>query len=177
MKRIAAVVLLCTSVLSAQDAGSLSDSFYTAIRANDLAGLRSLLAKGADPNVPDPRGGSTPLMHAAAVGSVEAMTLLLDSKANPNAANAAGLTALMIAATDIGKVRLLLERGADANAASKRGRTPLMLAAASDSSAPIVRLLTARGANPKAVDAMKGTALHQATRGGDTDTIRMMLEA
>ena len=177
MKRIVAAVLLCTCVASAQDAGSLSDTFYTAIRANDLAGLRSLLAKGADPNVPDPRGGSTPLMHAAAVGSVEAMTLLLDGKANPNAANAAGLTALMIAATDIGKVRLLLERGADANAASKRGRTPLMLAAASDSSAPIVRLLMARGANPKAVDAMKGTALHQATRGGDIDTIRMTLEA
>lgn len=169
--------LFLITLSGAQGPSDLSDTFYAAIRANDLAALGSLLAKGADPNVPDPRGGSTPLMHAAAVGSVEAMTLLLDAKANANAANTAGLTALMSAATDIGKVRLLLERGADANAVSKRGRTALMLAAASDSSAPIVRLLMARGANPKVVDAMKGTALHQAARGGDIDTIRMMLEA
>ena len=60
------------------------------------------------PNVSDPRGGATPLMHSAAVGSVEAMKLLLDSGANANATNAAGATALMWAATDIEKVRLLL---------------------------------------------------------------------
>jgi ankyrin repeat protein len=83
----------------------------------------------------------------------------------------------MIAATDLEKVRLLLDRGADVNAVTKRGRTALMLAAASDNSAPIVRLLMARGADAKVMDATKGTALHQAVRGGDLDTIRMMLDA
>ena len=177
MRRAVIGVLLCTTVISAQDAGTSSDAFYAAIRANDLAKLDAMLKSGANANAADPRGGSTPLMHAAAVGSVEAMTRLLDAKADANAANAAGITPLMIAATDIGKVRLLLERGADVNAVSKRGRTALMLAAASDGSAPIVRVLMARGANPKAVDAMKGTALHQAMRGGDIDTIRMLLDA
>lgn len=177
MKRIVAALLLCTSVVSAQNAGSPSDAFYSAIRANDLSALRSLLAKGADPNIADARGGSTPLMHAAAVGSVESMKLLLDHKAMVNAATAAGLTALMMSVTDIDKVRLLLDAGADVNVATKRGRTALMLAAASDSSAPIVRLLMARGADPKALDFGKGTALHQAVRGGDLATIRMMVDA
>ena len=177
MKRVLAAVLLCTSIVSAQEPGSVGEAFYAAIRANDLAALRSLVANGADPNAADPRGGSTPLMHAAMVGSSEAMTLLVDRKANVNAVNDAGLTALMMAVTDIDKVRVLLDRGADVNAASKRGRTALMLAAASDNSASIVRLLMARGANPKAVDVMKGTALHQAVRGGDNDTIRMLIDA
>jgi ankyrin repeat protein len=177
MRRAVVGLLLCTTVLSAQDAGSAADAFYAALRANDLAALRSLLASGADPNAADPRGGSTPLMHSAAVGSIEAMTLLLDRKADVNAANAAGLTALMMAVNDVEKVRLLLERGADVNAVTKRGRTALMIAAASDNSAPVVRLLMARGANPKAVDAIKVTALQQAVRSGDIETLRIMIDA
>ena len=95
-------------------------------------------------------------MYAAAVGSAGAMTLLLDNGANANATNATGATALMWAATDIEKVRLLLARGADVNVASQRGRTALQSAARSDSSAAIVRLLLAAGADAKAVDGVEG---------------------
>jgi ankyrin repeat protein len=177
LKRIVAAFVLCTSVVFAQDAGTPSDALYSAIRNNDLSKLQALLKGGADPNGGDPRGGATPLMHAAAVGSLEAMKMLLDHKADPNAANAAGLTALTMCVTDIDKVRALVARGADVNAVTKRGRTALMLAAASDNSAPIVRLLMASGANPKAVDVIKGTALHDAVRGGDIETIRMIVGA
>ena len=65
MKRVIAALLLCTSVVGAQDGGSQGDAFYAAIRANDLAGLAALLKAGADPNAAEPRGGMTPLMHAA----------------------------------------------------------------------------------------------------------------
>ena len=71
-------LFLCTAVLSGQDAGSSSDAFYSAIRDNDLTRLQALLKGGANPNVSDPRGGATPLMYAAAVGSADAMTLLID---------------------------------------------------------------------------------------------------
>ena len=81
MKRMFAALLLCTSVAGAQDGGSQSDAFYAAIRANDLPGLAAMLKAGADPNAAEPRGGMTPLMHAAVVGSREAMSMLLDKGA------------------------------------------------------------------------------------------------
>jgi ankyrin repeat protein len=177
MKRIVAALVLCSSVVFAQDAGSPGDAFYSAIRKNDLPALQALLKGGADPNVSDPRGGATPLMYAAAVGSTGAMSLLLDNGAKPNATNATGATALMWAATDIAKVRLLLARGADVNIASERGRTALQSAARSDRSAAIVRLLLAAGADAKAVDGAKANALHAATLGNDTDTIRLIVDA
>jgi ankyrin repeat protein len=177
LKRLIVGLFVCTAGLAAQDGGNASDAFYTAIRENDLTRLQTMLKGGADANVADVRGGSTPLMHAASAGSLESMKLLLDHKANVNAVNSAGATALMMAVTDIEKVRLLISRGADVNVATKRGRTALLLAALSDGSAPIVRLLMANGANPRAVDALKVTALLAAAVGGDNETIRMMIDA
>src|SRR5687768_3123289 len=115
-KRLVVALLLCTAVLSAQDPGSSSDAFYSAIRENDVTRLQAMLKGGANPNATDPRSGGTPLMYAAAVGSVQGMTTLLDHGADVNAANSVGATALMWAATDIEKTRLLLARGANARA-------------------------------------------------------------
>lgn len=168
---------LAATPLSAQDAGTSSDAFYSAIRDNNLAQLQTLLKSGGNPNVADPRGGATPLMYAAAVGSVDAMARLIDAGANVNAVNSGGATALMWAATDLAKVRLLLERGADAKAVAKSGKTALALAAMSDGSGGIVRLLLANGADPKAVDGFKSTVLHAAAAGNDIDTIRQVLGA
>ncbi len=178
LRRIIVVLMLFGTVVGAQDAGSLSDEFYAAIRVNDLAHLEKLLKSGANPNVPDPRGGgATPLMYAAAAGSLEAMRLLLDNGATVNATSSAGSTALIWAVTDAEKVRLLLARGADAKAASQRGRTALVVAARGDGSAAVVKLLIAAGADPKAVDASKTTTLNAATVGNDIDTIRLMVDA
>ena len=53
-------------------------------------------------------------MYAAALGSVESMSLLLDAGADPNAANDFAATPLWCAG-DAAKVRLLLSKGADVN--------------------------------------------------------------
>ena len=177
MKRIVAALVLCTSVVFAQDAGTSSDAFYSAIRDNNLAQLQTLLKGGANPNVPDPRGGATPLMYAAVVGSVDAMSRLIDAGANVNAMNSAGATALMWSATDMAKVRLLLGKGADPKIVAKSGKTALALAAMSDRSGDIVRLLLASGADVKAVDGFKSTVLHAAAAGNDLDTIRQVVDA
>ena len=177
MKRVIAALLLCTSVVGAQDGNSQGDAFYAAIRANDLTKLAALLKAGADPNAAEPRGGMTPLMHTAVSGSPDAMRMLLDKGASVNAANGAGLTALMMSVTDIDKVSLLLERGADVNLVTKRGRSALLLAAMSDNSAGIVRLLMAKGADPKVVDVLKVNALNAAVRGNDVETIKIIADA
>jgi ankyrin repeat protein len=157
-------------------ADSQSDAFYAAIRTNDLARLGNLLKQGASPNAKDDRG-VTPLMHAAAVGSTDAMKLLIANGADVNAKNDYNSTALMWSATDIEKVRLLIEHNADVNAVSKQGRTAVFVAAMSDDSSEIVRLLIAKGADLKAVDEAKMTMLHAATMGNDTETIRLMIDA
>jgi ankyrin repeat protein len=176
------VVSLCFASaivgISAQaPAPGASDLFYAAIRSGEVAQLTALVQKPSDVNVKERRGSATPLMHAAAFGSLDAVRLLLDKGADVNAKSASGATALMWAATDLAKVRLLVERGADVNAASNLGHTALELAAMSDSSSEIVRLLLARGADPKAVDKAQMSTLHAATMGNDTETIRQLVAA
>jgi len=153
------------------------DAFYPAIRSGDLAQLTMAIQKASNVNVKERRGGATPLMHAAAIGSLDAMQLLLDKGADVNAKNAAGATALMWAATDLAKVRLLLDHRADVNVASGLGHTALELAAMSDGSAEIVRLLLSHGADPKAVDKGKMSVLAAAAVGNDAGSVRQLIDA
>jgi ankyrin repeat protein len=152
------------------------DAVYQAIRANDIGRLRSLVHTAGDANQKDAAGVPL-LMTSAAVGSLEAMTLLLDKGADVNARNGFGATALIWAATDLAKVQLLTSRGADVNLASKTGRTAMFVAAMSEPSASIVRYLVSKGARLEARDAFQNTALTAATMGNDLDTIRLMVDA
>lgn len=173
--RLACLMFFAVGV-SWPTADDASEAFYSAIRSNDLAQLKTLLGQSADVNTRDGRG-ETPLMYAASVGSLDAMKLLLEKGADVNAQNQFGSTALIWSATDLGKVELLLEHGANPNLASKRGRTALLVAAMSDRSAPIVRLLIDKGADVQAKDFLKTTALKAATFGNDTETVRLLLDA
>src|SRR5262245_47511886 len=86
-----------------------AEAFYPAIRSGDNAQVATLIAKGSEANAKERRGGTTPLMHAAAIGSLDTIRLLLDKGADVNAKNGAGATALMWAATELAKVRLLVD--------------------------------------------------------------------
>lgn len=167
------LVAAWSSLIAAQGSAS---RLYDAIRTNDLARLQAIVHSAADANTKDD-GGKTPLMYAAAVGSIDAVKFLIDKGADVNAQNESGLTALMLAATDLPKVRLLVDRGANVNATTKLGRTALFLAAMSDDSAAIVRLLVAKGADIKARDTFKNTILNAAAAGNDTETIRLVIDA
>jgi ankyrin repeat protein len=153
-----------------------TDDIYQAIRTNDLARLKALVATKADANLAD-QMGETPLMSAAAAGSLDAMTLLLEKGADVNAQNAFESTALVWAVPDMKKVQLLVERGANVNAAPKTGRTAAFVAAMTDESAPLVKMLAAKGADLKARDAFGNTILTAATIGNDLETIRTLVDA
>src|SRR5947209_17671228 len=107
---VCAVVCVCSGSPAAA-AASPAD-VYTAIRTNDLARLRTLIASREDANAPG-EFGQPPLLAAAVAGSVDAMRLLLDTGADVNAQNPFGSTALMLSATQMPKVQLLLDRGAN----------------------------------------------------------------
>ena len=69
----------------------------------------------------------------------------------------------------------MVEAGADVNARSKVGRTPLIVAAACPGSADAVKLLLAKGAEPKVADAANFTPLNEAARVNDFETLQLLL--
>ncbi len=150
-------------------------AFLIAARANDLAVMRELLARGADPLIPT-SNGTTPLMMAAGIGhapgitrssereALEAIHLCVELGADVTAVNESGDTALHGAAwreRADSIVRFLVDRGADLNAKNYREWTPLVIAEGihtggnfikSDTTAALLRQL---GAAPSPPDILR----------------------
>src|SRR5262245_874209 len=173
--RVRRATLLLCSVAFVQAAGVSPRDIYQAIRQNDIGRLEAFLASGASVDLRDSRG-ATPLMHAAAVGSIEAMRLLMKAGADVNAKNGLDATALVWCASNPGNARLLIDAGAAVNAVTKMKRTPLMMAAAHPGSTETVRMLLAKGADTSVEDVRGNTALLEAARINDTEAVRMLLE-
>ena len=103
-------IILISYVYPAGDPTNLID----AIRADDAAAVKRLIAQGADPEQKDYLE-NTPVILCAAWGSLNAVKALLDCGANVNARHKFGGTALMVAAA-LGNdrmVKLLLAGGAN----------------------------------------------------------------
>ena len=150
-------------------AQNTASPFYGPIRNNDLAGLRRLVQKSGA-NTGDARH-TTPLMYAAALGSLDAVKLLVEAGAGVNAANDFGATPLMWCAGDLAKVRYLLSKGAGV----KVGRTPLGIAAAYDGSVEISRLLIEKGADVRAVDESGASVLEIAASVDNLEVARLLV--
>src|SRR4051812_40978382 len=96
-------------------------------------------------------GETAILADAAEKHDVTAIRRLFDNKADVNATQPDGMTALHWATyhDDADTVKQLLAAGADAKAANRYGVTPLALACISGNTA-IVEMLLEAGADPKA---------------------------
>lgn len=167
-----AVALALTG--TAAFAQHVSDRFYQSIRNDDLATLRVLI-KDNGANVKDARG-QTPLMIAAAFGTLDAMKVLISSGADAKAESEAGVTALHWCVGDVAKVRLLLDQGADVNKASRLGRTPLLVAAETYGTLEAVRLLLQKGADVNAADNVGFTPLIAAAYVDNTAVAKLLIE-
>ena len=124
-------------------------------------------------------GATTDVADAAKRGDRDAVRAALARKADVNAAQIDGSTALHWAAErdDLDMADQLIRAGARVTARTREGVTPLQLAATNGSATMIDRLLKA-GADVNApLSAGGDTALMMAARTGKTDAIRVLVEA
>jgi uncharacterized protein len=122
-------------------------------------------------------GGSRPaVVEAARHGDKDAIRALVQKKADVNAAEPDGSTALQWAAynNDLDCAELLLRGGANPNTQNDLGATPLWAAAQNGSVAMVRRLLEA-GANPNAALVAGETPVMVAARSGYADVVDLLL--
>lgn len=156
--------------------GKLGQNLFLAVDHRDLAGVRSLIKRGADPNA---RNGLefTPLYIAAASHQTEVMETLLRAGAKPDATSPYG-TPLTFAALggNVTGINLLLSRGANINPWRADGITVLMLASRAGATEVVSELLR-RKADVNAKDSDGATPLIYAAREGHLEVGRVLLAA
>jgi uncharacterized protein len=123
-------------------------------------------------------GSDTRLADAAMQGDRAAVKSLLQQKADVNAPEGDGATALHWAASneDLEMVKLLLAAGANVNAATRDGGvTPLFMACTSGN-APIIEALLNAGASAKSTKPNGTTVLMTAAASGSVNALKALLD-
>jgi ankyrin repeat protein len=122
--------------------------------------------------------GKSDVADAAAKGDRAAVRTLIQQKADVNAAQIDGATALHWAVyrEDAELVDMLARAGADAKVTNREGVTPLMMASLYGNAAIIDRLLKA-GADAKSVSGNGETMLMFAARNGNPAAVKLLIEA
>ncbi len=158
--------------ISVSEAGSYED-FFKAVKADDAATVTQLLARGFDPNSPS-EDGQLALFLALREGAGKVVGALLQARGvRVDAANAAGETALMMAALR-GQVPWCAKLIAQGAAVNRSGWTPLHYAATGPH-AQAAALLLEHGAQIDARSPNGSTALMMAARYGSEDTVALLL--
>lgn len=127
-------------------------------------------AYGIDVNARD-TNGMTAFLEAVALGDVGFAEFLLAGKANINAANNEGESALHLASGNTNMVTFLLANGADVNAKTCAGETPLYHA-----TADVAELLIAHGADVNVRNKYGQTPLDAAVCAQQKSMARLFLE-
>jgi ankyrin repeat protein len=166
--------LLCVSGLRAAGTNApLAD----AVQRRDAEAVRSLLAKRADVNAPQP-DGATALHWATYFDDAETTALLVRARARVDTPNNYGITPLALASSNGNATIIdqLLKAGADPNRAVRAGETPLMLAARTGRVDAVKALINA-GATVDAKETWNGqTALMWAAAAGQGAVVHALIE-
>jgi ankyrin repeat protein len=135
----------------------------------------ALLSRGAEVKA----DGEAAVLFAAIRGDVEAVSALLDNRADVNVRHEDGWKGLMLAAVNGHSpvVQAFLDKGANVDAKENiMGQTALIWAVKGGHTA-IVKSLLKAGANVNARDKFGGTALTRAASDGHSEIVKTLLEA
>nr|P0C927.1 RecName: Full=Ankyrin repeat and SOCS box protein 14 [Rattus norvegicus] len=150
---------------------------FLAVSSSLLENAHFLLLNGCDPNAKNFEGNS-PLLTAVLKDSYDMATLLINHGANVNLRCANERTALHEAAK-LGRqdmVKLMLSSGANPDARSSYGFTPLALAAQGGHTETMQLLLQKGRADVHSQASDSSSVLLEAVRGGDPDSVSLLLE-
>jgi uncharacterized protein len=156
------------------DEGAFADS----VKQGDPETVQLFLDAGMSPDVKD-SGGRPLIVSAASDGSDNISRKLLARRADINARDAGGSTALMYAAENDhkGTIKVLLENNTvDLDATDNRGQTALMRAAVKGRS-EVVRMLINRGARTDIKDNTGRDALTWAETNNQSDVVEVLKKA
>jgi ankyrin repeat protein len=120
---------------------------------------------------------SSPVADAAMSRQIAGLKSLIAQKADVNAPQADGATAIQWAAynNDLDMADVLLAAGANPKIANRDGATPLTLAAI-NGSAPMIEKLLKAGADPNEKNPRGETPLMFAARSGNVDAVKVLLD-
>src|SRR5688572_981019 len=135
----------------------------------------ALLAGGSATFLAGP--GDAPLADAVMRSERDTIRTLLQQKADVNAAQVDGMTALHWAArqNDVEIVQSLLKAGAKVTASTRYGLTPIYLASV-NGNATMLDVLLKAGADPNTANPGGETVLMTATRTGSVDAVKLLIE-
>ena len=169
------LLLACLPPVSSDDAAATP--LVNAAEAGRMQELAGLLAAGHDVNQTQP-DGMTALHWAVWHGDVGAVRLLLQARADVNAATEYQERPLALAceAGAAELVRVLLQAGADVESTRAGRETPLMTAARTGN-ADVVTQLLAAGADVNAREQNQQTAAMWAAAEGNTAAVLLLADA
>lgn len=131
-----------TTVVNTRDADTGEAGIHIVTRRGDLGWLGLLYQKGANLNVKD-REGNTPLILAAISRWSEGAATLIRLKAQVNAQNRLGETAILkaVQARDLALTKALIDAGANPDIADNSGISARAVATSDPRAASIAKLL------------------------------------
>jgi len=174
MKRLFLLLLFALPLPALADISLFgAPPIFQAISKGDATALRTALMQNANVNLV--WNGRTALMDTVIAGREDMAKLLIDHRADVNAADGTGLTALHYAAqnNEPDLIDLLVKAGAKVDPANREGLTPLMTAAREGYPESVSHLLEA-GAKKDRLDFTGRSAEDWARDGRNQNVMRLL---